>query len=134
MKKILLILLAILVVGCGKKEIDFHDDKIDKLKDNYENIEKVVAIDVGEGGYTCYDITDYKKNAYDSVVNMKVIEKTESYARDKGLIYQFVLNNSDVISFEFNNGSYVKSIDELYLLEKTHYDIKYDNQIECIID
>ena len=130
MKKVIsILLLSLFIVGCNNK-IDIEEPKIDSLKENYNRIEKVIAIKISIGGRTCYDVTEYKDNIYNSIINMKATEKTEEYTRDDGLIYNFVLNDSN-ITFEFNNGSYVKSLKEMYKLEKTHYEIKYDKEIEC---
>lgn len=130
MKKVIsILLLSLFIVGCNNK-IEIEEPKIDSLKENYNRIEKVIAIKISIGGRTCYDVTEYKDNIYNSIINMKATEKTEEYTRDDGLIYNFVLNDSN-ITFEFNNGSYVKSLKEMYKLEKTHYEIKYDKEIEC---
>ena len=137
MKKIFLIVLLIgfICVGCsfGNKsdELDFHDDRIDKLEENHSSITKVVATRISEGGNSCYDVTEYKDNIYNSIINMKAVEKHSRYVKDDGLIYDFILSNNEHISFEFNGGSYVKSIDEIYELEKTRYEIKYDKEIGC---
>jgi hypothetical protein len=140
MKKILIILLLIclITVGCGKKEekeetetIDFHDEKIDKLRESHDKIDKVIARKFTEGGMLCYDITDYKEDAYKSVVDMKVIGKGEGYNLDNGLSYQFILNDSTSYSFEFNNGNYVKQFKDAYKLAKTNYKIYYDKQVGC---
>ncbi len=137
MKKLLILLLfiSVIFVGCGnkeeKEEIDFHDEKIDKLRDNHDKIEKVIARKFTVAGMFCYDITDYKENAYKVVADMKVIGKSEEIAVDNELSYQFILSDSSSLSFDFNSGNYVKSFKERYKLEKTHYKIYYDKQVDC---
>ena len=141
MKKILLLLLlvSVLAVGCGNKEekeeepekIEFHDEKIDKLKGSHDKIEKVIARKFTEAGMFCYDITDYKENAYKVVADMKVIGKSTEIAVDNELSYQFILNDNDSLTFNFNSGNYVKTFEERYKLEKTSYKIYYDKQVNC---
>ena len=137
MKKIFLMILLIcfICVGCSfgseEDELKIDDPKIDSLKESHDNISEVIAYKITIGGRVCYDVTEYKDNIYNSIINMKATEKHSRFTTDDGLIFRFIMNDSSDISFEFNHGSYVKNAQEMYLLEKTSYEIKYDKEIEC---
>jgi len=129
---VLIISLLFLVVGCHKKQTGYTyaGNEIEELKENYNNTSKVISLHVTEGGIICYDVTEYKDDIYNSLINMKILGETEEVATDNGLYYEFYLNNGEKLAYGFNAGHYEKD-NKYYVIEKPSFKISYDKEVDC---
>lgn len=121
MKKIILVIIMLLLVGCTNQKYNIKDqEQVKYINDNYNDIATVHVHKTTNGSNDCYNVDI--KEAYDAINNIEIVKKSNISVTDDYMSYIFYFKDgtSKLVSFE---GQYLR-------YEKENYQIKNFNQVE----
>ena len=114
-KVIILLLMCIIIVGCKSKisgtnkndDISIKNVSImdhDKYKNfKIDNVQSLNILRYTVAGLDEISVTDYEsiKSYYNSISKVRLLKETNRACEDNTTIYEFIMNNGEKITFEF---------------------------------
>lgn len=130
MKKVVLIICFLLLVGCTREKINFNEfEEVKYIEKNKDNISSVIIHKTTLGSNDCYEVD--KDLAYDSIINIKIVKKSNISVTDDYLSYTFIFNDGTKKEFSFE-GDYLNYKKENYTINNFNLlSLKEKDLIEC---
>ena len=132
MKKVVLIIIIMLIVGCTNQDsLNFKDlDEMKYIEDNKDNIVSIILHKTTSESHNCYSV-DIDK-AYESIKNIEIVKKSNISVTDDYMSYIFTFKDGSKKAFSFE-GSYLYYKGNSYTINNFNgFDVSKYNTVKCI--
>lgn len=131
MKKVVLIIMFVLLVGCtNKRPLQFEEISDRSYINSYkDSLISVTVIKISEGNKLCYSVDT--ENAYKAINDLKIVKESKISVTDDNTFYIFEFENDKKIKFTFE-GEYLRYQNKNYIVSNfSNVELLEENLIKC---